>query len=216
MNFRYKVSFHIHKPEMSFNFEYELFNKREDDIHDDDCLISYGCVCENITGEFKIKFRTIYGPNLQYKFETMMTFFMNRFDRKNLKKFISVLKNPEKINEIVGKSKEKIDQIYANQDRTDLTLNRRLYYNSKDETLTFDFKQSRYNSNGLTFNLKDREIILHSRDDQCCGHFCSCGDCEYYGRFGTSLNVCIPFKTETSPKIIEAFEDVYDYLEYEY
>jgi hypothetical protein len=26
----------------------------------------------------------------------------------------------------------------------------------------------------------------------------------------------MPFKTETSPKIIEAFEDVYEYLEYEY
>jgi len=205
-----------HKPEMSFNFEYELYNDQEFDIHDDDCLISYGCVCENITGKFAITFRTICGPNLQHKFETRMTFCMNRFDKKNLSKFISVLKNPEKIKEIVEKSKEKIDQIYANQDRTDLTLNRRLYYNSMHETLTFNFKESRSNNNALTFNLKDREIILHSSDDQCCDHFCSCGDCEYYGRFKTSLNVYIPFKTETSPKIIEAFEDVYEYLENEY
>lgn len=214
MNFRYKVSLHIHI--MSFSFDYELFNDRDYDIHDDDCIMTYGCVCENITGKFTISFQTICGPNLQYKFETMMTFSMNRFDKKNLTKFIKVLKNPEKIKEIVDKSKEKIDQIYANQDRTDLTNNRRLYYNSKDETLTFNFKESRYNNNALTFNLKDSEIILHSSDDQCCGHFCSCGDCEYYGRFNTSLNVSIPFKTETSLKIIKAFDDVYEYLENEY
>lgn len=214
MNFRYKVSFHIHK--MSFNFNYELFNEREDDIHDDDCLISYGCSCEYITGKFTISFQTICGPNLQYNFETIVTFFMNSFDKKNLKKFISVLKNPEKINEIVDKSKEKIDQIYANQDRTDLTRNRRLHYNSKDQTLRFDFKQSRSNSNSFTFNLKDSEIILDSSDNQCCGGFCSCGDCEYYGTFNTSLNVSIPFKTETSPKIIEALEEVYEYLKNEY
>ena len=201
---------------MSFNFEYELFNKPEEDIHDDDCLISYGCDCENITGKFTIHFATTCGPDLQYKFETIVTFFMNRFDKKNLKKFISVLKNPQKINEIVDESKQKIDQIHANQDRTDLTLNRRLYYNSKDETLTFNFKESRCNNNSFTFNLKNGEIILHSSDDQRCDHFCSCGDCEYYGRFNTSLNVSIPFKTETSAKIIEAFDDVYGYLENEY
>ena len=197
---------------MSFNFEYELFNKSEEDIHDDDCLISYGCDCKHITGKFTISFKTICGPNLQYIFETIVTFFMNKFDKKNLKKFISVLKNPEKINEIVDESKEKIDQIYANQERTDLTINRRLHYDSKYQTLTFDFKASRSNNNSFTFNMKDSEIILHSSDDQCCGHFCSCGDCEGYGRFNTSLNVSIPFKTETSGKIIEAFEDVYGYL----
>ena len=201
---------------MAFNFEYELFNDGDNDVHGYDCTGIFDCDCDNLTGKFTIHFKTICGPNLQYEFVTIVTFFMNKFDRKNLKKFISVLKNPEKINEIIDKSKENIDQIHANQDRTDLTINRRLHYNSKDQTLTFDFKASRYNNNSFTFNMKDGEIILHSSDDQCCGHFCSCGDCEDYGRFNTSLNVSLPFKTETSGKIIEAFEGVYGYLETEY
>ena len=210
MIFRYKVSFHIHI--MSFSFDYELFNDRDDDIHDYDCDDIIDCDCENFTRKFTISFQTICGPNLQYNFETIVTFFINGFDKKNLKKFISVLKNPEKINEIVDKSKQKIDQIYANQDRTDLTSNRRLHYNSKNQTVRFDFKQSRSNNNTFAFNLKDGEITLYSSDDQCCGDFCGCGDCEYYGRFNTSLNVSMPFKTETKGKIIEAFEEVYEYL----
>jgi len=196
---------------MSFNFDYQVFND-DDDVHEGECDgYEYGeCMCENLTMKFKVSFTTCCGSNLEYKFESCVTFFINNNDKKNLKKFIGVLKNPEKINDVIDNSKQKINQIHANFDRTDLTRNRRLHYNSKHEILTFDFDSSRHNDNSFKFNLESDEIVFGSRDGQSCGHFCSCGDCEYYGRLGTSLDVHIPFKTETKEKIIEAFEEIYE------
>ena len=205
---------------MSFEFDYEIVNHdARTDVHEDECD-GYGyhgyefneCMCENITRKSTIIFKTSCGPNLTYKFETKVTFFINKLDKKNFKKFISVLKYPQKINDMIENSKQKIDQIYANSDRTDITKNRRLYYNSKDETLTLNFESSRFNNNSFVFHLNKDEIVFRSSDGQSCGHYCSCGDCEYYGRFETSLDVRIPFKTETKEKIIEAFEEVYEYL----
>ena len=197
---------------MSFNFDYECFSDRENDVHEDECYDHEDCICE-ITKKITINFVTNCGSNLEYKFESVVSFFINKLDKKNLKKFIGVLKNPEKINDFIDDSKQKIDQIHANHDRTDFTKNRRLYYNSKDYILTLNLDSSRYNYSSFKFNLEANTISFGSVDTQCCGHFCSCGDCEYYGRFETSLDICIPFKTETKAKIIEAFEEVYEYLD---
>jgi len=197
---------------MSFNFDYEIVeNDVHEDVHEDECY-GFECMCENITRKSTIMFKTSCGSNLEYKFESVVTFFINKLDKKNFKKFIVILKNPEKINDMIDKSKQKIDQIYANSDRTDLSRNRRLHYNSKYETLTLDFESSRFNHNSFVFHLKKDEIVFSSIDGQSCGHFCNCGDCEDYGRFVTSLDVRMPFKTETKEKIIEAFEEVYEYL----
>ena len=199
---------------MFFKFDYQIFNEINDDVHEEECDgYEFGdCMCENLTKKITISFTTRCGSNLEYEFESIVTFFINKNDKKNLKKFIGVLKNPEKINDFIDNAKQKIDQIYANDDRTDLTKNRRLSYNSNNEILTFNFDSSRHNDNSFVFNCKTEEIVFASAIYQCCGHFCSCGDCEYYGRFETSLNVHIPFKTETKGKIIEAFEEVYECL----
>ena len=200
---------------MSLEFYYEVFNNSDDDMHEDEgeCYENE-CVCECLSGKFTIHFKTIVGLNQEYyTFESVMTFFMNKLDRKNLKMFIYILKNPEKIYDITEKSKQKIEQIHTNQDRTDLSRNRRLHYNSTCDILTFDFQSSRYNNNSFTFNFKSNEIVFHSKDEQSCPEFCSCAGCENYGKFQTSLNVSIPFKTETKSGIIQAFEEVYDCLE---
>ena len=79
-------------------------------MHDDEgeCYENE-CVCECLSGKFTIHFKTIFGLNQEYyTFESVMTFFMNKHDRKNLKMFIYILKNPEKIYDITEKSKQKI------------------------------------------------------------------------------------------------------------
>lgn len=198
---------------MSFDFDYQIFYDSEDDVHEEKCDgdgYEFGdCVCENLTKKITISFTTSCGSNLEYVFESIVTFFMNKNDKKNLKMFIEILKNPEKINDLINNA----NQTDANDDQIYLSRNRRLYYNSKYEIITINLDSSRYNHNTFKFNLNTEEIVFGLSDTQCCGHFCGCGDCEYYGRFDPSLEILVPFKTETKLKIIEAFKDVCDCLE---
>jgi hypothetical protein len=182
-------------------------------VHEEECEYDENCTCEDFTKKFTINFETLCGSNLEYKFQSIVTFFANKNDRKNLKKFIAILKNQEKINDFVENSNKRIDQIYANYNRVDLTKNRRLYYNPKKKVVVFNLDSNRHSDNNkLEFNLNSNEIIFGYSNNQRCEQFCSCGDCEYYGRFETEVNIIIPFKEETKIKIVDAFKEVYFYL----
>jgi len=197
---------------MSFKFEYVVSQDDNDDIHDLDCEDNMyeECTCDYSSKKITISFKTTCGPNLEYAFESNITFFANKYDKNNLKKFVKILQNPLKINNIVNKAKTSVNQVYI--DRTDLVKNRRLYFNSRNNTLSLNFITSRYNHNTIEFDLENEEIGFHTEVLQRCGQYCSCGDCEYYGRFDTSQDINIPFKLETQTEIIQAFNSVLEIL----
>lgn len=196
---------------LSMEFDYEVFYDSDEDIHDEECYgyddCSCDCSCDVVSKKFIITFKTCCGQDLQYIFDSTVTVFFNKKDKLNLKRFIYVLKNSERINNINEDYKQQINQVDDN--RTDLTKNRRLYYDTERETLTFDFDYSRYNENSIKFDVKHNLIIFCSCNSQCCGSFCSCYDCLHYQPFRNSVDVSISFKTDTKMKIIEAFEYIY-------
>jgi hypothetical protein len=190
---------------MSFKFEYDVFSDSINDIHSEECYpFNEYCDCEFITAKFNMCFKTIVGENSEYIFESNIGFFININDELDFEKFISLLKNPKNIDDVANESQE-------NQSMSEipLTKSRNLCYSREKKTLSLKLDSTRYYSM-FEFNLNTEEIIFNSKDWQQCGNYCSCGDCEYYGRFETSLEVRIPFKTETKGKIIEAFEEVYE------
>ena len=84
----------------SFELEYSVKVCDDNDfIHNNDCtnytyLSDYdpkNCDCK-VFKQFSLHFTTFCGQNLLYKFETIMIFHMNISDKKNLKKFIKLLK----------------------------------------------------------------------------------------------------------------------------
>ena len=201
---------------MSIYLDYEIDNDSGDDIHDEDCDYFDDCNCKP-TGKFTIAFKLSCGPNLEYNFNTFVTLFLNKYDRTNLKKFIQILKNPEKIQDIVEKSKQKIKQDLNDSNITYLSCNGRLYHeNGHTEELIFDFKNSRSNNNLIKFIPKNNKIIFCSKNYQCCYDNCFCGDCQYYGRFLNEHDSHLPFKLETKETIISAFESIYEDLKVSY
>ena len=111
---------------MTLKFDYEIFYDKDEDVHNEYCD-GYMCSCNvnDLSKKIRFNFTTSCGQNFEYKFDTVVIFFISKYDKKNFKKFIYVMKNIDKVNNIIENSKQKIDQIYANDDSTDLTKNRR-------------------------------------------------------------------------------------------
>jgi len=201
---------------MSLNFEYSITHDDADVIHEEgeDCEfeISIGgiCECAFVTKKIKMILETSCGPNLEYKFVSTASFCLNKNDKNNLKKFIKIMKLECGIDNLVIDAKETIKQVHENL--TYLSKNQRLYFDEKNNIVVFNFDTSRNNDSSIELSFEKEEISFLINSNQNCGAYCSCGDCEYYGRFTTDQVVRVPFKLEIKNKMINAFKDILEIL----
>lgn len=199
---------------MSFKFDYSIIQD-EQVIHEEgkDCEfeISIGgfCECEFVTKIISMNLQTSCGPNLEYKFVSNVSFCINNNDKNNLKKFIKIMKLECGIDNIVIDAKDNIKQL--REDITYLSKNQRLYFDEKKNIVVFDFDTSRDNDSSINLSL-EKEICFKMNTNQCCRSFCSCGNCEYYGRFTSEQEIRVPFKLEIKNKMINAFKDILEIL----
>jgi len=200
---------------MSFKFDYSIIQD-ENVIHEEglECEfeISIGgfCECTFVTKIIRMNLETSCGPNLEYKFESNVSFCINNNDKNNLKKFIKIMKLECGIDNIVVDAKDNIKQF--REDITYLSKNQRLYFDEKNNIVVFNFDTSRDNDSSINLSFEKEEICFKMNTNQCCTSFCSCGNCEYYRRFTTDQEIRVPFKLEIKNKMINAFKDILEIL----